>query len=71
MLPRFLRIITLNKSQARDMSHRKKPLSQMPITVTEALKTLLSLKPVLPLGVVVAITHSTIRITIIRISPQE
>jgi hypothetical protein len=70
MLPRFLRIITLNKSQARDMSHRKKPLSQMPITVTEALKTLLSLKPVLPLGVV-AITHSTIRITIIRISPQE
>ena len=71
MLPRILIIITLNKSQARDMSHRKKPLSQMPIIVTEALRTLSSLKPVLPLVVVVAITHSIIRITIIRISPQE
>jgi hypothetical protein len=71
MLPRILIIITLNKSQARDMSHRKKLLSQMPIIVTEALRTLSSLKPVLPLVVVVAITHSTIRITIIRISPQE
>lgn len=70
MLPRILRLITLNKSQARDMSLRRKPLSQMPITDTEALRTLSSLKPVLPLVVVVAITHSTIRITIIRISPQ-
>ena len=68
MLPRILRIITPNKSQVRDMSSRKKPLSQMPITDTEALRTLSSLKPVLPL--VVAITQCTIRITIIRISPQ-
>ena len=69
MLPRILRIITPNRSQARDMSRRKKLRSQMPITDTEALRTLSSLKPVLPL--VVAITHSTIRITIIRISPRE
>ena len=68
-LPKILRFITPNKSfQARDMSPRRKRLSQMPLTDTVASRTLSSPKQVLP--PVVAITHSTIRITIIRISPQ-
>ncbi len=67
--PRILRIIILNKSQSRrGMSHRRKALYQRLITDTLALRTLLYLKPVPP--VVVAITLSIIRITIIRISPQ-
>lgn len=69
-LPKILRFITANKSfPAQDMSLRRKPQSLMPITDTEASRTLHSLKQVLP-PVEVAITHSTIRITIIRISPQ-
>jgi hypothetical protein len=69
-LPKILRFITPNKSfLARDMSLRRKPQSLMPITDTVASRTLASPKPVLPLPGV-GITHSTIRITIIRISPR-
>ena len=70
MLLRMVKVISLNKSPARDIPNRKEPLCQIPITDTEALRTAFSLKPVLPL-VVAAIKHSTIKITITRISPQE